>query len=125
MSIAYHPINLAARFFLELVMLASFGFWGWQVGHHIALSLLLAIGLPLVAAILWGVFAVPGDRSRSGKAPVPIPGKFRLMLEMLLFVGGTWAFYLSGFYLVAVGFGLIILLHYLLSYERIMWLVYH
>ncbi|TMD57990.1 MAG: DUF2568 domain-containing protein [Chloroflexi bacterium] len=125
MSLAYHPINLAGRFFLELVMLTSFGFYGWQVGHSIALSLLLAMGLPLLAAVLWGVFAVPGDRSRSGKAPIPVPGTVRLMLELLLFGGATWVLYLSGFTLAATGFGLIVFLHYLLSYERVIWLMSH
>jgi Protein of unknown function (DUF2568) len=124
MSVAYHPLNLAVRFFLELVMLIAFGIWGWQVGHAIALSVLLAAGLPLVAAILWGVFAVPGDRSRSGKALVPVPGKLRLALELLLFGGAVWALYTSGLLLAAIGFGLVTVLHYLLSYERIMWLIH-
>src|SRR5690348_15674728 len=113
MSVAYHPINLAGRFLLEMVMLTSFGFWGWQAGHSLMLSLLLAAGLPLVAAILWGVFAVPGDRSRSGKAPVPVAGPFRLILELLLFGGATWVWFLSGFALAAASFGLIVCLHYL------------
>lgn len=120
---AYHPMNLAVRFFLELVMLFAFGMWGWHVGHTVVLSLVLAASLPLLAAVLWGVFAVPGDRSRSGNAPVPVPGMLRLALEILLFALALWAFYRSGLLLVAIGFGLMTLFHYLFSYERIAWLV--
>ena len=123
MSMAYHPLNLAVRFFLELIMLVAFGIWGWHLGHQVVLSLVLAAGLPLLAAVLWGVFAVPGDRSRSGNAPVPVPGRLRLALEILLFGVALWAFSTSGSQVVAVGFGLAVLLHYLFSYERIAWLV--
>ncbi|WP_280456932.1 DUF2568 domain-containing protein, partial [Nocardia carnea] len=35
---------------------------------------LLVVLLPVVAAAAWGVFAVPDDPSRSGAAPVAVPG---------------------------------------------------
>jgi hypothetical protein len=120
---AYHPINLAVRFCLELVMLVAFCFWGWHLGHSIVLRLVLAVGFPPLAAVLRGVFAVSGDRSRSGKAPIPVPGSVRLLLEILLFGGAIWAFATSGLQIVAVCFGLAAFLHYLCSYERIAWLL--
>ena len=66
MSGQLHKVNLAFRFFLELVMFASLaaapataldggGRWIW------------AIIAPITAMTLWGVFATPDDPSRSGK----------------------------------------------------------
>ena len=65
------PLNLALRFLLELVAWGAVGLWGWSVTDG-ALRYLLAMGLPLLVMALWGIFAVPGDRSRSGRAPVPV-----------------------------------------------------
>ena len=61
-----HPINLALRFLLELAAIFTFGFWGHsQAGG--GTGVLLAVLLPLLFAVLWGVFAVRGDPSRSGE----------------------------------------------------------
>lgn len=80
-STGAHPINLALRFALELSALAALGAWGWGRGSGWTAAA-LAIGLPLAAAVVWGTFAVIGDPSRSGKAPVPVPGPVRLALEV-------------------------------------------
>jgi uncharacterized membrane protein len=117
-----NPINLAVRFLLELAALAALAYWGWTQ-HTGLLRLLLAGGLPLLAAILWAVFAVPGDRSRSGGAPLPVPGIVRLLLELLLFGTAAWCLYDSGQVLLANIFGLIVLVHYIVSYDRILWLL--
>jgi hypothetical protein len=68
-----HPLNLALRFLLEIGALVAIGYWGFSE-HTGMWRFLLSIGLLMIAAIAWGTFAVPGDPSRSGKAPVPIPG---------------------------------------------------
>jgi len=65
-----HPISLALRFLLELAALIALGLWG---AHQAGIA--LALALPATAAALWGIFAVPGDPSRSGKAPVPVSGR--------------------------------------------------
>lgn len=51
--------NLGVAFGVELVGLAVFAWWGWQASGNTALRLVLAIGLPTVAAVLWGLFAAP------------------------------------------------------------------
>lgn len=117
-----NPINLAVRFLLELAALASLAYWGWT--QHTGLTrFLLAVGLPLLGAVLWGVFAVPGDRSRSGGAPVPVPGVVRLLLELLLFGFAAWCLFDAGLVLLANVFSIIVLIHYALSYDRIVWLI--
>ncbi len=117
-----HPINLAVRFLLEVAALLAIGYWGWSTGSGV-LRFVLAPGLPLIAAILWGTFRVPNDPSSSGKAPVPIPGILRLLLELALFAFATWALYDAGAVQLSWILGLVVVVHYALSYDRIRWLV--
>ena len=117
-----NPINLAVRFILELAALAALAYWGWTQ-HTGVLRYLLTVGLPVLGAVLWGVFAVPGDRSRSGDAPVPVPGILRLLLELLLFGFAAWCLYNAGLVLLANIFGIVVLVHYIISYDRIIWLL--
>jgi len=117
-----HPANLALRFLLELGALAGLAYWGW-VAHDGAWRFVWAIGLVMVAAILWGTFAVSDDPSRSGQAPVPVPGLVRLILELALFITASWAIIASGRAPLGLGFAAIVLAHYLLSYDRILWLI--
>ena len=91
-----HPVNLAIRFLLELAALLATGVWGWRQSDGWP-RFILALGVPLVAAVLWGTFAVPDDPSRSGKAPVAIPGIIRLLIELGIFAFATWALYDEGF----------------------------
>jgi hypothetical protein len=107
---------------LEIIMFVAMAIWGWQQGDGF-LRFVFALGVPLVAAILWGTFAVPGDPSRSGKSPVRTPGIIRLLLELALFGFAAWAIYDMGYVMVSVVYGALVLIHYGLSYDRILWLV--
>ena len=89
--------NLGLRFLLELAALAGFALWAWQAPYGIPLRVLLAATAVVVLMTLWAVFAVPGDPSRSGNAPVPVPGALRLALELLVLFGGAWAFHAGGY----------------------------
>jgi len=120
---AYHPLNLALRFLLELVALAAMASYGWQMTDSRPLSVLAAVVLPVVAASLWGVFAVPADRSRSGEAPVPVTGPVRLALELAFFGFGVWCLYESGARTLSLVLGAVVLVHYVSSYDRIRWLL--
>lgn len=117
-----NPINLAVRFLLELAALTAFGLWGWTQNAGI-LRYLLVIGLPLFAAFVWGTFRVPADASANGRAPVPIAGWLRLLLEIIFFVFGTWCLFSAGVEKAGWLFGISSLLHYIVSYDRILWLV--
>ena len=118
-TVANHPLNLAARFALELAMLAAAGVWGWQQRGD-WLRFVLALGVPLVAAALWGTFRVPND---PGSAPVAVPGMLRLALELALFASATWALYDAGYTRLSAIFGVVVLIHYVISYDRIVWLI--
>lgn len=119
-----NPINLAVRFLLEITVLISVGIWGWKQSDG-WMRYLLAFSLPILFAVIWGVFAVPDDPSRSGAAPVPTPGFIRLILELCFFSFATWAIYAIGYTKPAMIFGLIVLIHYIISYDRILWLFSH
>ena len=93
---ATHPLNLAVRFVLELAALYALGLWGWRHGDGVW-RFVIAAAIPLIAAALWGTFAVPGDPSRSGSAPVPVAGVLRLALELGFFAAATLALYDLGY----------------------------
>jgi hypothetical protein len=119
---AKNPLNLLIRFLLEMLALVLLGYWGWsQAGGW--LRYLLAIGIPLGAAVLWGTFNVPDDPSRSGRAPVRVPGWLRLFLELAFFAFAAWGLYDAGSELFALIFAAIVLVHYAISYDRILWLL--
>jgi hypothetical protein len=117
-----HPLNLAFRFLLEIITLIAAGYWGWKQGTGFN-RYLFALGLPILLAVLWGTFAVPNDPSRSGKAPVPVPGIIRLIIELAILGFGAWALYTSASELLGIVFGGFVILHYLLSYDRVIWLL--
>lgn len=49
----------AVAFLSELAALAALAFWGATVPHGLVLRLLAGAGLPLAAALLWGLLAAP------------------------------------------------------------------
>lgn len=117
-----HPANLVFRFLLEMSAYVSLGLWGWHRrddGFRIA----LALAVPLLSAAIWGTFAVPHDPSRSGSAPIPVPGLIRLALECAFFAAAAWALYDLRLPKLAAAFGAAVVVHYALSYDRIRWLL--
>ena len=117
-----NEIVLAIRFLLELSALTSMAIWGWRIDEG-WLHFILVIGVPLVAAALWGTFAVPNDPSRSGNAPVAIPGILRLTIELVIFGFAAWAIFDIGYQNLAWIFGIGVAIHYIVSYDRIVWLL--
>ena len=110
-----HPINLTLRFLLELAALAAMAYWGWTMHGGIGRGVWV-VGLPLVAAFLWGTFRVPGD---PGKAPVPVSGPVRLLLEVVFFGAAVEFLAAAGHEDLSLILGGVILLHYLASYDRV------
>ena len=117
-----HPLNHALRFMLEVAALITFGFRGFHLSDSWT-RILWAILLPVLFAAVWGVFAVPDDPSRSGKTVVPTPGAIRLALELILFAAATWMLISLGKPLLGWIFGGVVMMHYLISYDRIVWLL--
>lgn len=119
-----HPINLSIRFILELAALTAVGSWGWSKGDG-WLRFLFAFGIPVILAAIWSVFAVPNDPSRSGSAPIVIPGIIRLIFELAFFAFATWSLYELGYISLSWTLGILVVVHYKISYDRIRWLISH
>ena len=117
-----NPINLAVRFILEIAGLVALGWWGWNQGEGI-FRFALTLGIPILAAVLWGTFAVPDDPSRSGTARVQVPGIVRLLLELVFFVFATWSLFATGATTLGWIYGIVVLVHYVVSYDRVLWLI--
>lgn len=103
--------------------LVTLGVWGWARGEGI-LKFVLAMALPIIAAAIWGIFAVPNDPGRSGNAPVIVPGLVRLLLELAFFSSVVWALFTLHQSILGLLFGVIVIIHYLVSYERVSWLLH-
>jgi len=76
-------LNLGVKFLLELAALAAFGLLGASITDG-APAVLLAIGLPVAAAVLWGTFAAPKARHR-------LPLRLRVPFELGVFACGALA----------------------------------
>lgn len=119
--LGFHPANLAFRLVLELAALVAIGVGGFALTDGF-LAWVAAIGLPLIAATAWGVFNVPGDQSRSGEAPVPVPGFVRLLVELAVFASGVVLLWRVSSTAAAI-LGVAVTIHYGLSVDRIRWLL--
>lgn len=75
---AVRALNLVLRFVLELALLVVFGYWGFTSGAAPVLRIVLAIGLPAFAAVVWGTFLAPASRRRLAML-------LRLVAELILF----------------------------------------
>lgn len=120
----FHPINLMLRFLLELIALISFGIWGWKQADG-WLRFVLALAIPIILAAAWVTFAVPDDQSRSGAAPIAVPGIIRLLLELVFFAFAIWCLKEANMILASIIYGIVVLTHYIISYDRIQWLLKH
>src|SRR5690606_6493062 len=114
-----HPLNLAFRFLLEIAGLAAFAWWGWAWGDPWRWP--LAIGIPVLAMVIWGVFRTPGDNTANPNAPVPVHGIVRLGIEMAFFGLAVVALFTAGSSVLGAILAGLVTLHYILSWDRVMW----
>ncbi|MEU4841495.1 YrdB family protein [Nocardia testacea] len=117
-----NPVLLGLRLLLELTALASAGVLGWRLTEGPGRWLLVVL-LPVIAATVWGVFAVPDDPSRSGQAPVAVPGVIRLLVEFAVLFGGAAALWLAGLPRLALVSAAVLLAYHVLAYDRVLWLL--
>jgi hypothetical protein len=98
------------------------GYWAYRQAEGL-LAGTLALVVPLVMALIWGIFGAPNDPSRNGHPPVPVPGWLRLLLELLLFAFAVWCILdmklLVWGWLMAAA----VLLLYGLTSQRVRWLL--
>ncbi|NEW40170.1 YrdB family protein [Nocardia cyriacigeorgica] len=113
---------LAVRLILELAALTAFGVLGWRAFDS-PWKYALVVILPIAGATLWGTFAVPDDPSRSGNAPIPVDGRVRLLVEMVVLFGGALALWAADLPRWALAFAAILVAYHAVAYDRIHWLI--
>ena len=92
--------NLALRFLLELSLLAAFGYWGFRTGPSPVMKVVLGIGLPILVAVIWGVFLAPASARR-------LADPARLIVELVIFGAAVAALYSAGQPYMALALGLV------------------
>jgi hypothetical protein len=99
--------NLALRFLLELGVLGALGYWGFRTGDGTLMKLILGLGAPILAAVVWGTFVAP-------KAAVTLSAPLHLLVELAVFGLATLALYRAGQTNLAAAFGLIYVINRIL-----------
>jgi hypothetical protein len=98
---------LTVAFLSELAALGALALWGWSAPGPTAVRILLAVAAPLVAAVLWGLFAAP-NATRGGPA-------LTLAVKVAVFGAGTLALLATGHPWLALTLAAAALLSSLLS----------
>jgi hypothetical protein len=83
-------------FFLELLMLMAFGWYGYHASANALLGVVAAAGMITAAIILWAIFAAPRS-------------KYRLKLPALAFFRAAM-FLMAAFFIYRLGFEIIALI---------------
>jgi len=81
--------NLAVAFLLELCALAALAFWGFTVGETTLMKIILGLGAPIIAAVLWGMYAAP-------KAVRKVSVQVKFAVEVLVFGSAALGLALAG-----------------------------
>ena len=110
-------MGLGLHFVLELCALAAMIYAGFRLGNSLWLRMLLGVALPIVAAVVWGVFRVSND---PGAAIVVVPGPLRLFIEWAIFGLAIGMLYVAGRLTLAIIFLAAALIDYLIMAERVL-----
>ena len=102
-------LNLAFRFILELLALVALFLWGTSVSDDLAVQLVIGLGAPVLVMALWSLFVAP-RASRRLRDPS------RLALELLIFAIAALAFGLASGPVVAVMFGVAVVINLALMF---------
>jgi hypothetical protein len=97
-----HEANEALAFLLELVMLGLLAWWGAQAVSGLAGRVVLAVAIPLLAAVIWGLFAAP-------RARVHLPLAGILTVKAIEFGGAAVALAALGHPVLAIVFAVVAL----------------
>jgi hypothetical protein len=95
-----HVANEGLAFLVEWLALAALAWWGAQTGSGLIAGLLLGIGAPLAAAVVWGLYASP-------KAPIELPLAGVIAVKAAVFVTAMICVDLIGHRTLAIGFGVV------------------
>lgn len=100
-------LNISIRFLWEILALIIYGYWGFHAANHTAINIILGIGAPLSAAVIWGTFGAP-------KAPYQLTGFSLILLEIIIFGGAAAALFFLEKNTLAFVYGVIALINLVL-----------
>ncbi|MBO1579268.1 YrdB family protein [Bacillus sp. XF8] len=105
----FQELNLALRCVLELCILGIIGYWGFQMGKGPVIKVILASVLPVIVAIIWGLFGAPA-------ATWQLQGALHLLLEIIIFGLGVVALYHLKYVTLATILLIVIIINRILMY---------
>jgi hypothetical protein len=101
--------NLLLAFLLELGVLAALAYWGVATGSTIPLKMVLGIGTPVLALIVWATWGAPRSERR-------LQGRWYWLLRIGFDAAGAAALYVAGQHLLGTIFALVAVLNCILGY---------
>ena len=99
-----HVLNEGLAFILEIAAIVALAWWGFTTGGNIVVNIILGVGAPGAAIVLWGLFAAPRARF---KVALPLV----LLVKAVVFGAGALAFYGVDHAALAVGFAVVAVLN--------------
>lgn len=102
-------IHQLVAFSLEIGILITLGMWGFHEGKFILTKYLFGLGMPLLAACLWGIWAAPKAAYRLQLPP-------RLLFGLTLFALAAFLLYRLGHLTAAIAFICVAILSALLEW---------
>lgn len=105
-------VNEGLAFLLEMAAFAALAWWGFTTGGNMLANIVLGIGAPVAAMVLWGMFAAP-----KAKFKVALP--FVMLVKALVFGAAALAFHGVGHPALAIAFAVVALVNtVLLTLDR-------
>jgi hypothetical protein len=86
---ALKSANMALSFLVELCAIAALSYWGFNSGTGTAGTILLGLGAPAVAILIWGLFVAP-------RAVFTLPVAQRAAIAWVVFALGVIALAAAG-----------------------------
>lgn len=96
-----HALNEGLAFLFEIAALVAISWWGFHIGDNTADHVLLGLGAPLLAIVLWGLFAAPRSAVRTPMAGV-------LSVKIVVFGAAAVGLWFTGPHLLAVVFAVLV-----------------
>lgn len=96
--------NAGLAFFLELAMLASFGYWGFYGDKSVLTKWVLGLGLPLIVAVVWGILLAPQAAYRLNMTS-------GAMLSLILFLLAATALFQTQHHTLAIIFAVLAIIN--------------
>ncbi|MEE1772197.1 YrdB family protein [Streptomyces sp. JV185] len=101
---AWFMANELLAFVVELAALGALAWWGSATGGGVVSRVLLGVGAPVIAAVVWGMFAAPRARFRP-----PLVGV--LLVKAAVLGCGVYAVHAVGHSGAAAVFGAVVVVN--------------